>query len=325
LENVFPRLYQEKKTYTVDYPKAIELAKQQLEIFWLPDEIDVEKDLHDLKTNLTESEYHAVTTVLKLFTLYEIMAGDEYWGTRVTKMFPRPDIQRMANAFSFFELNVHAPFYNKMNEVLGIATDEFYSSYADTPVLKERIKFIEDIVAGDNNLLSLGAFSMIEGAVLYSSFAFLKHFQSEGKNKLMNVCAGINFSVRDENLHSVGGAWLFRQLKEELGVDHLEDDSIRQQLENVASNILEHEKEIISLLFSKGRIEGITEKQLTHFVESRLDLCLEHLGYNKIFKPTYNPIKDWFYKNINGGQFHDFFTRVGSEYNRNWQEDKFEW
>lgn len=104
------RLLQEKNTYTVDYPEAVEFAERQSNIFWLPDEIDVSKDLHDLKTNFTESEAHAVTTTLKLFTLYEMKAGDEYWGGRIMKRFPRPDIQRMANAFSFFELNVHAPF-----------------------------------------------------------------------------------------------------------------------------------------------------------------------------------------------------------------------
>jgi len=166
---------------------------------------------------------------------------------------------------------------------------------------------------------------MVEGAVLYSSFAFLKHFQAQGKNKLVNVCAGINFSVRDEHLHSIGGAWLFRELKKELKLSEEQEEEVKTSLVEVANKILEHEKEIIGLLFSEGKIEGITEKQLIHFVESRLDICLEQLGYDKIFKPTYNPIAGWFYQNINGGQFHDFFQKVGSEYNRDWKEEEFEW
>lgn len=650
------RLLQEKNTYTVDYPEAIEFAERQSNIFWLPNEIDVSKDLHDLKTNFTESEAHAVTTTLKLFTLYEMKAGDEYWGGRIMNRFPRPDIQRMANAFSFFELNVHAVFYNKLNEVLGIATDDFYAGYVDNPFLKERMEFIDSVVNDEDDLASLAVFSMVEGAVLYSNFAFLKHFQAEGKNKLVNVCAGINFSVVDECLvgetevltdkgwkrldelsgeepiaqfcpntkevsfvvpdrivkkqseelyrfeseknspilqvvtpnhrmpvlakgkediefklakdikyhtanfiplsgvkvggkselsllerffiaaqadgsvsnrytgeqcgtipvtfsfskekkierllylaeelgfnvreggvsptkgnvkalrnfrvdvpinlipttgikdfkwvdlsgvsgdwakefidevslwdgsinkktgalyysstnescvdlvqaltviagmssfktiqvdsisenyndihrlfisnknmkrcgtvkkthivleepvdvycptvptgaflvrhegkvsvtgnceHSLGGAWLFRELKKELTNAGLftekDEEALKEKLYKATKEILEHEKEIISMMFEKGRIEGITEKQLTHFVESRLDICLEQLGYDKVYKPTYNPIASWFYKNINGGQFHDFFVKVGSEYHRDWSEEKFNW
>ncbi len=320
-----PRLKQEKITYTVDYPEAIKLATTQLDIFWHPNEIAVEKDLHDLKTNLTEAEYHGVVTTLKLFTLYELIAGKEYWSGRVMKAFPRPDIQRMANAFSFFELNVHAPFYAKINECLGLGTDEFYSNYANDPILKERMDFIEGIVSGKNDLYSLAVFSIIEGAILYSSFAFLKHFQSEGKNKLINLCAGINFSVRDENLHSVGGAWLFQTLLKELQYDTESQLNLQVAIRGACEAIREHEFRIIDMIFEKGKIDGITDTQLKHFVESRIDLCLEQLGLPKLYKPTYNPIAKWFYKNINGGQFHDFFTKVGNEYNRSWNEQAFVW
>jgi len=105
------------------------------------------------------------------------------------------------------EIGVHAPFYNKINEVLGLDTDEFYNSYLDDDVLKNRMEWIGKRVSKKdtvyNILKSVGIFSMIEGAILYSSFAFLKHFNNNGKNKLINVNAGINFSAIDEQcLHS---------------------------------------------------------------------------------------------------------------------------
>lgn len=103
------KLLTPKETYTIDYPEAIEYAKLQQEIFWLPDEIEVEKDLHDIRTNFTEAEYHGVISTLKLFTLYELSVGNDYWSGYVSQVFQRPDIQRMANCFSFFEINVHAP------------------------------------------------------------------------------------------------------------------------------------------------------------------------------------------------------------------------
>lgn len=320
-----PRLLQKKDTYTFDYPEALEFTDKQLSIFWLPDEIEVEKDLHELKTNFTEAEYHGVITTLKLFTMYELMVGGEYWGEIVASTFQRPDIQRMASCFSFFELNVHAPFYNKINEVLGLATDEFYSSYTKDPVLKSRMSWIGKQVSQKDLVKSIGSFAMIEGAILFSSFAFLKHFQSEGKNKLVNIAAGINFSIRDENLHCQGGSWLFRKLIEELEYTEEHKKELQTYFYGVAQTILEHESRIIDMIFEKGPIKGITDLQLKNFVESRLDTCLEYLGFGKHFKPSYNPINRWFYRNINTSLFHDFFYKMGNSYNRDWKEKSFKW
>lgn len=320
-----PRCQQKKEAYIFDYPEAAEIADQQNRIFWTHEEIDVNKDLHDMKTNFTESEYHGVVTTLKLFTLYEVIAGAEYWGGRFKRMFPRPEFQRMASCFSHFELNVHAPFYNKLNEVLGLNTEDFYTNYVDDEILKARMEFIDSVVSDKDDLVSLGAFSMVEGAILYSSFAFLKHFQAEGKNKLVNTTAGINFSVRDESLHSEAGAWVFNLLKNEKKLSEKEEQDLEQKMIQVAETLREHEHHIVGKIFEKGKMEGITDTQMKNFVDSRIDYCLSTLGYSKIYKPSYNPIAKWFYKNINGGQFHDFFVRTGNEYKRDYDERRFIW
>lgn len=318
-----------KKSYTFDYPQALAYADAQMSIYWTADEINVEKDIQDIRVNMSEAEAHGVITTLRLFTLYELVAGRDYWLNRVMKRFPRPDIERMASTFGFFELNVHAPFYNKINEALMLNTDEFYMSYVDDPMLKERMDFVEGVVTQENDLLSLGAFSMIEGAVLYSSFAFLKHFQAKGKNKLMNVVRGINFSVRDENLHCEGGAWLYKQLRQERiesGTYTQEYDKLlSQELTEAARAIAEHEFRIVDMIFEKGEMDGITPEQMKVFVKSRVNLCLERLGIEPIFEVHNNIVADWFYDNINAPQFHDFFTGVGSSYNRNWDESRFKW
>lgn len=317
-------------TYTFDYPQAIEFAEQQSDIFWTEKEVALEKDLHDLKTVLTEAELHGVTTVLKLFTEYELKVGADYWLGRVMRLFKRPEIQRMAAVFGAVELGVHAPFYAKINELLGLNTDEFYSSYIDNDVLKDRMEHITAIVSLPTKteyeaLLSLGAFSIIEGAILYSNFAFLKHFQAEGKAKLMNLVAGINFSVRDENLHSLAGAWLFKELLHESSLDDEEQKDLLIDLHEFCDTVMEHEGQIIDMIFEKGPIRGITDVQLRNFVASRLNLCLEQLSYAKVYEVTYNPIATWFYKSIQSSQLHDFFAKTGNTYNRDWSESKFNW
>lgn len=325
-ERAVPRLLQRKTEYTVEYPEALAYAKAQNDIFWTDTEIKVEKDIQDLRVNMSEAESHAVLTVLKLFTQYEVEIGAEYWTQKVFRNFRHPaDIQRMANAFAFFELNVHAPFYNQINEALMINTKEFYNSWRDDPVLVERMAFVEKYVASKDLPLSLAVFSMMEGAVLYSSFAFLKHFQTKGKNKLLNVVRGINFSVRDENLHAEAGAWLQRTLVNESKMGEIDREILRENILAAAEAIYQHECRIIDLIFAKGEIDGINAADLRTFVASRINLCLGNLGINPLFTITDNPIAEWFYDSINAVQFHDFFTGTGSEYQRDWSENRFVW
>lgn len=302
-------------SFVVHFPQAVEFTEKQLSVFWLPEEIKVEKDVHDILTNLTKAEKHGVLTVLKLFSLYELFAGRDYWTGSVMAEFPRPEIQRMASVFGMFELAVHQPFYNKINVALGLDTDEFYNSYTTDPVLSNRINFLHSI----DGHYSLPVFSMLEGAVLYSSFAFLKHFQSQGKNKLLNIVRGINFSVRDENLHSEAGAWLFRERRAIQGMPDV------NKLYNYGNLLYEHECAIIAKIFEEGPIDGITDVQLRHFVESRINKCLQQLGLKNLFVVKYDPISSWFYEGINNYQYVDFFSGMGREYTRGWAESEFKW
>lgn len=323
------KMQTKQDAYVFEYPEALAFADAQNSVFWPATEIKVEKDVQDIKVNNTEAETHAIITSLRLFTLYERVAGRDYWGNRVMRMFPKPCIQTMANCFSFFEINIHARFYNALNEALNINTEDFYLSYVDDPILKARMDFVEGCVKDKDDLFSLAVFSMVEGAILYSSFAFFKHFQAEGKNRMTNVVAGIDFSLRDENIHSEGGAWLFKTLlkeKREAGVVTEEDyEALRQRVVGAVHQIREHEYRIIEMMFDKGPISGITDIQLKHLVDSRLNICLQQLGMRNEFEVKYNPIAKWFYKNINSVNFHDFFVKVGNSYNRNWVASDFKW
>ncbi|AHK11438.1 RnR beta subunit [Shewanella sp. phage 1/40] len=319
------KLQARQDAYVFEYPIFAELADQQLDVFWPWSEISVGKDKQVLLTEMTESEKHGVITALKLFTKYELCVGNEYWLGKVMRNFRRPEIQRMASAFGHVELNSHAPFYNEINKELGLDTEDFYNSYLEDETLTSRMEFIDEMVSSKDLSLSLAAFSMVEGAVLYSSFAFLKHFQSNGKNKLVNICRGINMSVTDENLHSIGGAALCNQLVKEQELTTKELESFHKKVYDVAEKIKEHEFRIVEMFFEKGTMDGISSTQMKHFVESRINTCLQQLNMKKLYDVKYNPVADWFYKGINNYQFNDFFSGVGREYQRDWDADGFSW
>lgn len=324
-----PSIMQKQEAYITKYDWADQYEEKQRMVLWNKEEFNVEKDVQDLMVNMTEAESHGLKTVLKLFTHYELIVGEEYWTGKFRKFFPRPEFVRMGSCFGYVELNIHAPFYALVDQALMLDTEEHYLSYKDDPDLVARMDFLDKMVGSKNPLLSVGAFSMTEGAILYSNFAFIKHFSSGGKDLVKNVVAGINMSVNDENIHSEAGAMAYRTLKQELveskAMTLAEVREVEDQLIDTAKTVYEHECRIIEMIFEKGAIKGITELQMKNFVQSRLDLCLSNLGIGPIYSPEYNPIEDWFYTGINQYQMHDFFNATGREYNRDWSEAGFTW
>lgn len=319
-------MYQEQVGMITKYPEFAKLADEQMHTFWPHDEPKVDDDIHDLRTRLTPSELNGITMVLKLFTLYERKVGEDYWSGRITRTFKRPEILRMSTMFSAVEENSHAPFYDKVNEALYLNTEEFYNSWKEIKELTDRIEFVGRSVSDPDDAKSFAAFTFIEGSVLYSSFAFLKHFQAQecGKDLMRNICRGVDLSVADEHAHSLGGAMLFNLLCTEMKEKY--DIDIRAQLQDevykMAQEVYDHECGIIDLVYSQ-EISGINGEDSKVFVQSRINLCLENMGYEPMFIIKSNPIAEWFYKSINSKKLTDFFTGSGSEYNINWNRTGF--
>ena len=319
------RIETHKDVYTVDYPQAVEISKKQANIIWFAEELGVEKDEHDIRTKCTEGERHGITTVLKLFTQYELMlGGEEFWGGKVTKMFPRPEIQRMASTFSFIELGVHAVFYDLINKTLGIATDEFYSSWKKDPVLSDRISFINKYAGSDDALEATAAFAFMEGVVLFSNFAYLKSFNIGGYNLISHITAGIDASAKDEDTHSMASAWLFNQClleREQLGlISEKEKDELFKNVREIAKTVYEHEAKICDLIFEKGDIRTITKEEILHFVRDRINVVLGYLQQPKMFDESPGIVSDWFYAQLSSFKYSDFFSNQQVQYVRNWSK-----
>jgi ribonucleotide reductase beta subunit family protein with ferritin-like domain len=123
----------------------------------------------------------------------------------------------------------------------------------------------------------------------------------------LNVVRGINFSLRDENLHALASAYAFKVKAKNAGLNAEQWESLKCKITTAALKIFEHEDEIIDMVFEKGTQDGITAKQLKNFVKSRINECFKQLGFQPPFEVTYDPISEWFYKAINDYTFNDFF------------------
>ena len=100
---------------------------------------------------------------------------------------------------------------------------------------------------------------------------------------------------------------------------------LKSKVVSTAEKLYQHECRIVDMIFEKGPIDGITSKQMKHFVESRINECLLNLGYEKLFEVDYNPISGWFYKSINSFTYNDFFIGISNSYHRLWGDSDFVW
>lgn len=312
-------------SYVDMYPQFTEAVRKQKEdLFWTDKEIDLTKDKHDLWHNLSEPQRHAVSFNQRLFTKYENVIGVDYWANIVLRRYLRHEIQRMAICFSDVEMNIHFPFYRRVNEVLGVHNDEFYEEFEKDPLLKQRVEFLHSLVKDEDSLASMGGFVFMEGAVLFTAFAMIKSLGVKGQNFMPNLISGIDMSCLDESHHFEYAAEIFRlQLKQEKRTT-AEKALLKEKIIGHAFDVFEHEKLIIKAMLAKGDIPFASVKELTGFAAHRINLCLNALGYESVLDESDDTVSEWFYSSMNSFQFNDNFHTRGRNYKKEFRPMDFD-
>lgn len=315
------------ESFVEHYPWATEMAQKQQAIFWPAEELGVEEDEADFRHGLTEAERHGVLFAQSVLTKYEAMiGGDEFWGGRIAKLFPRPEIIRMCACFANVEIGSHAPFYRIGNEVLGVATDEFYSQWQRDPILASRIGFMNRASNDASPLVVTAALTFMEGSVLFSIFGYFKGFNARGHNKIPHFVSGIDASAKDENFHSIASATLFNQCRKEriaAGNHTKEDDAeLDAKIYEMATVVYEHELRIIDRMFEKGESSVVTKQELIKFLQDRINICLARLGQAPLFDCQPGEISAWFYTQLSKVKVPDFFAATQVQYVKNWKKHK---
>lgn len=307
-------------SYTRYYPKIVELANKQLEEqFWTSSEMKVHLDKMQLLYELTPEQLHAVKTVLHLFVHYERKVGD-FW-KRMSKIFPRPEVELACSVMEMVERAVHAEFYNQVNVQLGLDNDEHYLAYIDDPILNERAKWLGNLLKSEDNILSSIIFSMTETALLFSSFSILKSFQMNGNNKIPVIVRGTNQSALDEDLHGVVSAEIINTYYHELGKPLKEHEDLTAKIYEAVEQAYEHECRIIDMAIPSDELNGVKKEDFKDYVKVRLNVFLNRLGLRVRYIVKDCPIENWFEKNTYSYKVIDFFTPgMGMEYESSWDE-----
>ena len=311
-----------------EYPEAHDYWLKQQQAHWLHTEVPMMSDVNDWKQNLTETEKNIIGSILKGFAQTETVVND-YWSGLVTKWFRKPEIIKMAVTFGAFE-TIHAEAYSLLNEELGL--DDFSEFLEDETTMAkiENLMNVRDSFDGEVNwherAKSLAIFSAFtEGVNLFSSFAVLLSFKL--KNKLKGVGQIVEWSIRDESMHSNAGCWLFRQLIAEH--PELKTPELETAINEAALLSLKLELDFIDKVYEMGDLEQCNKYDLQNFIKNRVNTKLGDLGYKGIIDNvdmTAVERMKWFDALSAGKQHTDFFANRVTNYSKGhmeWNESIF--
>ena len=303
-----------------EYPQAFDYYMKQQQAHWLWTEVPMAQDVTDWKSSLKDYEKNIVGGILKGFAQTETVVND-YWTSLVTSWFRKPEVIAMATTFGCFE-TIHAEAYSLLNEQLGL--DNFAEFLEDETTMAkiEALMNVRDSHDGTPNwherAKSLAIFSAFtEGVNLFSSFAVLLSFKLE--NKLKGVGQIVEWSVRDESLHSDAGCWLFRTMMEEN--PKMKTKKLQKEIAEAAQLALKLEFDFIDKVFEMGDLPNLGKDELKNFIKHRVNTKMGDLGLQplipseEIDKGALKTMK-WFDAVIAGKQHTDFFANRVTNYSK---------
>lgn len=305
-----------------EYPEAHDYWMKQQQAHWLHTEVPMMSDVTDWKQNLTDTEKNIIGSILKGFAQTETVVND-YWSGLVTRWFRKPEIIKMAVTFGAFE-TIHAEAYSLLNEELGL--DDFSEFLEDETTMAkiENLMNVRDNMDGTpdwtERAKSLAIFSAFtEGVNLFSSFAVLLSFKL--RNLLKGVGQIVEWSIRDESLHSNAGCWMFRELMKEN--PELNTPELKEDIRQAALLSLKLELDFIDKVYEMGDLEGCSKYDLVSFIKHRTNTKMADLGYepvvNDIDMDSIQRMK-WFDSLSAGKQHTDFFANRVTNYSKGAQK-----
>jgi ribonucleoside-diphosphate reductase beta chain len=296
-----------------EYPQAFEYYKNQHRAHWLADEVPLASDLNDWRLNLNESEKNLIGNILKSFAQTEVHVND-YWSSKISQWFPKPEVVAMASSFGAFEA-IHAEAYARLNDELGL---DNFQAFMEDEASRNKIERLLETPSEtlEEKALALAIFSAFtEGVNLFSSFAILMSFQL--RNMLKGTGQIVEWSVRDESLHSTAGCWLFRTLMQES--PELDTVEMRNNVIEACNLSVKLEFDFIDKAFEMGEIEGLNKDQLKNFIKARANDKMKELGYNPVYNdidPSLLKQMEWFGHLTSGKTHQDFFANRVTDYSK---------
>jgi ribonucleoside-diphosphate reductase beta chain len=208
---------------------------------------------------------------------------------------------------------VHVAAYSHLLDTIGMPETE-YSAFLKYKEMKDKYDYMQNFNMGDKREIAktVAVFSAFtEGLQLFASFAILLNFPRFNKMKGMGQI--VTWSVRDETLHCNSMIKIFNTFCDEN--PGLLDDSLKKEIYDACSTIIEHEDAFIDLAFEMGDIEGLKASEVKTYIRWIANRRLAQLRLNDLYDVKENPLT-WLDDMLNGVEHMNFFEGRATEYSK---------
>ena len=309
-----------------EYPEVDDYVKAIQRTYWVHDEVAAElnEDVQDYHSKLGDNDRFIISTILRTFADTETKVLDDLWGV-IGKYFKKPEFQILGTTLAENE-GRHADAYFRINELLDL-TD--FAPYSEDPVLSQKFENLLDnslnVDSFDPNNLDdirrlakgIAIFSCFtERVSLFSQFMVLRSFSANKRSMLKGIANIVDWSARDEIIHSLAGIWLFNQIKEEY--PQIWTDDFKSEIYDAANTIMKIEKDVLAQIFVNGDLPNLKESDLIEYMKNRVNESLELIDLKSIFTVDAESIKAtaWFDKGLTTLQQVDFLDSRSADYTK---------
>ncbi|MEM1246944.1 MAG: ribonucleotide-diphosphate reductase subunit beta [Acidobacteriota bacterium] len=310
------------KILPITYSWAREYYKSGIANNWTPEEISMQKDIEQWKsqTFLSDTERRLILWNLGFFSTAESLTANNIVLTvynHVTNPEARQYLLRQA-----FEEAVHTDTFIYCCDSLGLDPDYIYKMYETIPSIREKDEYVVNLTKsvfdpnfktdGTENVQRfvhdlVGFYVIMEGIFFYAGFAMMLALRRQ--NRMVGIGEQFEYIMRDESLHLAFGVDLIKTIcAENPGVWTPE---FQNEVVERIKEAVELEKRYAYDACPDG-ILGINADKFCQYVEHIADRRLERLGLPKQYGRD-NPFP-WMSQSTDLSKEKNFFETRVTEY-----------
>lgn len=298
-----------------NYPWTQDFIEAMHNGFWTHREFNFQSDIQDFLVNLTDKEKEIVIRALSTIGQLEINVK-KFWA-KLGENLPHPSINDLGYTMAHVEV-IHGDAYERLLEVLGI--DDNFEKILELDIIKNRVNYLRKHLEkfSDNHkkqfIYSLILFTLfVENIALFSQFYTISYF-GRFKNMLKDTNKQVEYTSREENLHSMIGIKIINTIRQEY--PDLFDKELEDKILFESNQAIKYECEIIDWIVNGYDHDYLNSNLLKEFIKNRLNDSLNQIGFESVFDVNREELSKtlWFDEQILGNNMTDFFHSRPVEY-----------
>ncbi len=289
---------------------------------WVPDEVNMQKDVEQWKSSkvLSEDERRLIMWNMGFFSTAESLTANNLVLT-IYKHITNPECRQYLLRQAYEEA-VHTDTFIYCCDTLGLDPDEVYNMYNTVPSIKKKDDFVVGMTKSlmDDNFTTqgveniqrfvhdlVGFYVIMEGIFFYAGFVTMLSFLRQ--NKMVGVGEQFQFILRDESVHLAFGSDLINTIVDENPA--IWTDDFKTTITENIKRAVELEVEYAHDALPNG-VLGLNAETIETYIKHIADRRLERINLKKVYGEE-NPFP-WMSEIIDLRKEKNFFETRVTEY-----------